>query len=60
MNSCSGALPVPSAARVGNPLDKTTEQGPQVDNDQFNKVLSFIESGKQEGAKLMSRRRSRG
>ena len=34
---------------VGNPFDKTTEQGPQVDQDQFNKVMSYIESGKQEG-----------
>ncbi|MDQ2711887.1 MAG: aldehyde dehydrogenase family protein [Acidobacteriota bacterium] len=39
--------------RVGDPLDRITEQGPQVDNDQFNKVLSYVESGKQEGAKLM-------
>ena len=39
--------------RVGDPLDRKTEQGPQVDNDQFNKVLSYVESGKQEGAKLM-------
>jgi aldehyde dehydrogenase (NAD+) len=38
---------------VGDPLDQKTEQGPQVDNDQFRKVLSFVESGKQEGAKLM-------
>ena len=39
--------------RVGDPFDSMTEQGPQVDNDQFNKVLSYVESGKQEGAKLM-------
>ncbi len=39
--------------RVGDPLEKTTEQGPQVDSDQFNKVLSYVEAGKQEGAKLM-------
>ncbi len=38
---------------VGNPLDKNTEQGPQVDSDQFKKVLSYVESGKKEGAKLM-------
>jgi aldehyde dehydrogenase (NAD+) len=39
---------------VGNPFDKNTEQGPQVDQDQFNKVMSYIESGKQEKAKLMA------
>ena len=38
---------------VGNPLDAKTEQGPQVDNDQFNKVLSYVEKGKKEGARLM-------
>jgi aldehyde dehydrogenase (NAD+) len=48
-----------SAARakrrtVGNPLDKNTEQGPQVDNDQFTKVLSFIDAGKREGANLVA------
>ncbi len=39
--------------KVGNPLDKETEQGPQVDQDQFQKVLSYVDSGKKEGAKLM-------
>jgi aldehyde dehydrogenase (NAD+) len=39
---------------VGDPLDRKTEQGPQVDNDQFKKVLSYIDAGKQEGAKLMA------
>src|SRR6266852_988879 len=28
---------------VGNPFDKNTEQGPQVDQDQFNKVMSYID-----------------
>jgi aldehyde dehydrogenase (NAD+) len=37
---------------VGNPLDRKTEQGPQVDQDQFNKVMSYVEAGKKEGAKL--------
>src|SRR5579871_3257890 len=39
---------------VGNPFDKATEQGPQVDQDQFNKVMSYIESGKKEHAKLLA------
>ncbi|HEX6546459.1 MAG TPA: aldehyde dehydrogenase family protein [Bryobacteraceae bacterium] len=39
--------------KVGNPLDKATEQGPQVDDAQFEKVLGYVESGKREGAKLM-------
>ena len=38
---------------VGDPLDENTEQGPQVDNEQFNKVLSYIEAGQKEGAKML-------
>jgi aldehyde dehydrogenase (NAD+) len=37
---------------VGSPFDKNTEQGPQVDQDQFNKVMSYIDSGKREKANL--------
>ena len=33
---------------VGNPFDKNTEQGPQVDQEQFNKVMGYIEAGKSE------------
>ncbi|MBZ5528335.1 MAG: aldehyde dehydrogenase family protein [Acidobacteriia bacterium] len=39
---------------VGDPFEKSTEQGPQVDNDQFKKIMGYIESGKQEKAKLMT------
>jgi aldehyde dehydrogenase (NAD+) len=39
--------------RVGNPLDPSIEQGPQVDDAQFEKVMSYVDSGKSEGAKLM-------
>jgi len=38
---------------VGDPFDPNTEQGPQVDEAQFDKVMGFIESGRQEGAKLI-------
>jgi aldehyde dehydrogenase (NAD+) len=38
---------------VGDPFDPKTEQGPQVDNAQFEKVLSYIDSGRTEGAKLV-------
>ncbi|XP_078540206.1 retinaldehyde dehydrogenase 3 [Lissotriton helveticus] len=37
---------------LGDPLDAKTEQGPQIDKAQFDKVLELIESGKREGAKL--------
>ncbi|XP_055540635.1 aldehyde dehydrogenase, mitochondrial [Wyeomyia smithii] len=39
---------------VGNPFDLTTEHGPQIDEKQFNKILSMIESGKKEGASLVA------
>src|ERR1039457_7612408 len=38
---------------VGDPFDAKTEQGPQVDDAQFDKVMSYIESGKKEGAQLL-------
>ncbi|XP_063781731.1 retinaldehyde dehydrogenase 3 [Pseudophryne corroboree] len=37
---------------LGDPFDCNTEQGPQVDQKQFNKILELIQSGKDEGAKL--------
>uniref|UniRef100_A0A7M4FMQ3 Aldehyde dehydrogenase 1 family member A3 n=1 Tax=Crocodylus porosus TaxID=8502 RepID=A0A7M4FMQ3_CROPO len=37
---------------VGDPFDARTEQGPQIDQKQFDKILELIESGKKEGAKL--------
>lgn len=37
---------------VGDPMNPNTRQGPQVDKDQFDKVLSYIASGKKEGATL--------
>jgi aldehyde dehydrogenase (NAD+) len=47
-----------SAARarrrtVGDPFDAATEQGPQVDQDQYNKVMHYIDSGRKEGARLV-------
>ncbi|MGE3182582.1 MAG: aldehyde dehydrogenase family protein [Phycisphaerae bacterium] len=41
------------ARKVGDPFDKSTQQGPQVDKDQYNKIMGFIEAGNKEGAKLM-------
>jgi aldehyde dehydrogenase (NAD+) len=38
---------------VGDPFDPKTEQGPQVDQDQFNKVMGYIDAGKSEGAKML-------
>ena len=39
---------------------RETEQGPQVDDIQFDKVMGYIESGKHEGAEAGVRRQARG
>ncbi|WVZ22897.1 hypothetical protein V8G54_001441 [Vigna mungo] len=39
---------------VGDPFDPKSQQGPQASNDQFKKILSYIEHGKKEGAKLLT------
>jgi aldehyde dehydrogenase (NAD+) len=38
--------------RVGDPLDPRTDQGPQVSEAQFDRIMGYIESGKREGATL--------
>jgi betaine-aldehyde dehydrogenase len=42
------------ALPVGFPWEKGKEVGPIVTDQQFNRVMGYIESGKQEGAKLMT------
>ncbi|PKA64525.1 Aldehyde dehydrogenase family 2 member C4 [Apostasia shenzhenica] len=39
---------------VGDPFDPQVHQGPQVDKEQFEKVLRYIEHGKNEGATLIT------
>jgi aldehyde dehydrogenase (NAD+) len=41
------------ARKVGDPFDPATEQGPQVSQEQADRVMGFIESGKSDGAKLL-------
>ncbi|WP_332733083.1 aldehyde dehydrogenase family protein [Flavihumibacter sp.] len=41
------------AIKMGNPLADDTMMGAQASEDQFNKVLSYIDIGKQEGAQLL-------
>jgi aldehyde dehydrogenase (NAD+) len=36
--------------KLGDPLDPATEQGPQVDKAQFDKILKYIDLGKKGGA----------
>jgi len=37
---------------VGDPFDKDTFQGPQVSKVQFDRIMSYIDAGKQSGAKV--------
>merc|ERR1739844_434376 len=39
---------------VGDPFDMNNEQGPQVDQEQMEKILGYVESGKKQGAKLLT------
>ncbi|CAL1261208.1 unnamed protein product [Larinioides sclopetarius] len=38
---------------LGDPFDLKTQQGPQIDETQMNRILRLIKSGKTEGAKMM-------
>jgi aldehyde dehydrogenase (NAD+) len=37
---------------LGDPLQAGVQQGPQIDKEQFDKIMSYIGKGKQEGATL--------
>jgi len=43
---------VKTTSTVGNPFDEKTFQGPQVTKAQYERVLSYVEAGKRDGAKL--------
>lgn len=40
--------------KVGDPLDAATEQGPQVSQEQMDKILGYVELGQKQGAKLLT------
>ena len=40
--------------RQGNPYEMSTQIGAQASNDQFEKILSYIDIGKKEGAKVLT------
>jgi aldehyde dehydrogenase (NAD+) len=43
-----------NAQTLGDPFDTSTTQGPQVDQDQYDKILGYIAKGKAEGAKCVT------
>jgi aldehyde dehydrogenase len=40
--------------KVGNPLDTETMMGAQASNDQYEKILSYLSIGKEEGAEVLA------
>ena len=42
------------AIKGGNPLDPATMLGAQASNDQYEKILSYIDIGRQEGAEVLT------
>lgn len=43
-----------NAIKMGDPLDTETMMGAQASNDQFEKILSYLDIGKKEGAELLA------
>jgi len=48
------ALKRVEAIKQGNPFDKSTMIGAQASSEQLEKILSYIDIGKQEGAKILA------
>ena len=48
------AVPRVERIRQGDPYEMTTQIGAQASNDQFEKILSYIDIGKKEGAKILT------
>ena len=42
------------AIKVGDPLEPATQMGPQASSNQLEKILSYIEIGRQEGARCVT------
>jgi len=40
--------------KIGDPQDPTTEQGPQIDQAQFDKIMHYVDLGQKEGAKMLT------
>jgi acyl-CoA reductase-like NAD-dependent aldehyde dehydrogenase len=48
-----GAVKLAKNKKVGDPLDPTVENGPQISEKQMKKILEYIEIGQKQGAKLV-------
>ena len=43
-----------NAMRIGDPLDPATQVGPLVSEQHMHKVLSYLERGRAEGARVLT------
>ncbi|HEX7312531.1 MAG TPA: betaine-aldehyde dehydrogenase [Pyrinomonadaceae bacterium] len=43
-----------SRVRVGDPMDKNTQMGPQVSEEQLNRIKSYVDIAKGEGAQVLT------
>lgn len=44
---------IKNISKVGDPFDEATFQGPQVTKAQYDRIMSYVDIGKSEGAKLV-------
>ncbi|MFO0938953.1 MAG: aldehyde dehydrogenase family protein [Gemmataceae bacterium] len=51
---CHKIVQKTKARKVGDPFDMATEQGPQVSQEQLDRIMGYIKSGHQDGAKLLT------
>ena len=42
------------ARRLGDPFDPKTQQGPQIDKNQFDRIMGYVERGKAQGARVVT------
>ena len=42
------------STKIGDPFDPETQQGPQVDKAQFDKILKYVEYGREDGASCVT------
>ncbi|CAH0056189.1 unnamed protein product [Clonostachys solani] len=47
-------IDVISKHKIGDPFSDDTFQGPQITSDQYQKILNYVETGKKDGAKLVT------
>ena len=40
--------------KIGDPMDPSTEQGPQISQEQMDKILGYVDLGQQQGADLVT------